>query len=141
VLIEQHPTDLPRNLGLGRHPRIQIALGHLQLFDGRQQVVLAALAQYPDHIDLRRAFQGLLLLAVFHFDHYQRLAIGRQAFEAAGDGGQGGFVADQQVAVENVRHDHRATRAADVQELPRFGLLGPGRGRAVAVQDEIDVQL
>ncbi|MNL27870.1 hypothetical protein D3C87_1494900 [compost metagenome] len=27
-----------------------------------------------------------------------------------------------------------------MQELPRFGLFGPGRGRAVAVQHEVDVQ-
>ncbi|MNL35817.1 hypothetical protein D3C87_1578670 [compost metagenome] len=85
--------------------------------------------------------QHLLLLAVFHFDDHQRTAVGRQAFEAPGDGGQGGFVADQQIAVENVGHDHRAPWPADVQELPGLGLLRPSRGRAVAVQYKIDVQL
>ncbi|MNH23253.1 hypothetical protein D3C79_831420 [compost metagenome] len=84
--------------------------------------------------------QHLLLLAVFHFDNHQRTAIGRQAFQAAGDGGQGGFVADQQIAVEDVRHDHRTPWPADVQELPGLGLRRPGRGRAVAVQHEVDVQ-
>ncbi|MNZ30069.1 hypothetical protein D3C78_473250 [compost metagenome] len=84
--------------------------------------------------------QHLLLLAVFHFDDHQRTAIGRQAFQTAGDGGQGGFVADQQIAVEDVRHDHRTPWPADVQELPGLGLRRPGRGRAVAVQHEVDVQ-
>jgi hypothetical protein len=32
-------------------------------------------------------------------------------------------------------------RAADVQVLPGRGLFGPGRGRAIAVQHEVDVQL
>ncbi|MNZ74156.1 hypothetical protein D3C78_925980 [compost metagenome] len=103
-------------------------------------MIFAAFAQYPDHIDLGSALQHLLLLAVFHFDNHQRAAIGCQAFEASGNGGQGGFVADQQIAVEHVRHDHRTPWPADVQELPRFGLFGPGRGRAVAVQYEVDVQ-
>ena len=34
-----------------------------------------------------------------------------------------------------------AARAGDVQKLPGLSLSGPGGGRTLAVQDEIDVQL
>ena len=85
--------------------------------------------------------QRLLLRRIGDFNHRQHLAPGRQFFQASTDGGQGGFVADQQVAVENVRHDHRASWPADIQVLTDLRLLGPGRRRAIAMQHEVDIQL
>ncbi|MNT40595.1 hypothetical protein D3C72_1769180 [compost metagenome] len=43
--------------------------------------------------------------------------------------------------VEPLGHHERTARAADAKLLARPGLLGPGRGRAVAVQHEFDLKL
>ncbi|MCY1395571.1 hypothetical protein D9M71_105180 [compost metagenome] len=91
-------------------------------------------------MNLRGAVQSLVLPEVFHFNHDLHRAARRQFLQAPGDGGQGGFVANQPVTVEDVGDDHRAARAGNVQVLARLRTGGPCGRRAVAMQHEVDVQ-
>ena len=104
--VEQHTTHLARQRTFGRHPCIQLALRHLQLCNGLEQVLIRLVAMHPDHVNRCGAVKGLLFPRIFDVYHDQCPAIGGELLQASGDGGDGCFVADQQVAVEDIGNHH-----------------------------------
>ena len=104
--VEQHTTHLARQCTFGCHPCIQLALRHLQLFNGLEQVFIRLVAMHPDHFNRCSAVKGLLFPCVFDVYHDPCTAIGGELLQASGDGGDGRFVADQQVAVEDIGNHH-----------------------------------
>ncbi|MNN97676.1 hypothetical protein D3C81_2168860 [compost metagenome] len=61
---------------------------------------------HPDHFKLRLARQGLLLVRILDLDNRQYFSRGRQFFQTPGNGRNRRFIANQQVAVEDIRHHH-----------------------------------
>ncbi len=83
------------------------------------------------------AFERLLLLGSRHGRDHEGPHPWAQLFQAAADGRQRRFVADQQVPIEIVRHDEGTAWPADLQRLPGGGLRGPLRRGTGLVQREV----
>ena len=81
-----------------------------------------------------------MLGGVLDLDHRQHAGGGGQFGHAAGQSGDGGFVADQQVPVKVRRDEQRTTRAANDQGLADRRLCRPARGGAIAMQHEIEIE-
>jgi hypothetical protein len=64
-----------------------------------------------------------------------------QAFDPAADGGQGGFVANEQPPIEIVSDHQRASRATDLDGISDQSLLRPPDRRSGRMQRNIDGQL
>ncbi len=102
-----------------------------------------AAAMEPLDVDIGNGRRRLALGLVPHLKDGHGAGAGGQAFQHRQDGGQAGFVADEQVPV-GARVDHRAAAGAMGEKgVAQLGGAGPAGGGAVpvlgAVQGEIDV--
>ena len=98
-----------------------------------------AVAVHIDQCEFGFGVELLFFGLALNFDHGQHRCARRQLLDTAANGGQSGFVAGQQIPVKGQRYDLTAARAADYQRVANLRRGSPTRGRAIAMQHEIEI--